>query len=317
MNRFRKPPGAVDVHQHLWPPPLIEALRRRTAPPCLRGWILEVPDEPEYALDPRDHDPEARAALAAADGLDLVLVSLSSALGIEALSPDEAGELLAAYHDGALALPPPFGAWAAACLSEVDSSALERQLDRGFVGLQLPATALLDEPGYERAAPLLEVLEERARPLFIHPGPAGPPPTRAPAWWSALVPYVQQMHAAWFAFRAYGRPAYPELRVCFALLAGLAPLHGERLLARGGERSPVDEEVFLEVSSYGTRAVDATVRVLGVDVLVNGSDRPYAVPSMLDLGDSVRSVLHRTNPLRLLALEEVIDVLDVPAGAQS
>ena len=28
--------------------------------------------------------------------------------------------------------------------------------------------------------------------------------------------------------------AHPRLRVCFALLAGLAPLHAERLAARGG-----------------------------------------------------------------------------------
>jgi hypothetical protein len=125
------------------------------------------------------------------------------------------------------------------------------------------------------------------------------------------------MHAAWFAFRVHGRPAHPQLRVCFAMLAGLAPLHGERLLARGGERSPVDTDVFLDVSSYGTRAVDATVRVLGVDVLVNGSDRPYAAPAVLDLGDWFAAVLRRSNPLRLLDLEEVIDVLDVTAGAQS
>jgi hypothetical protein len=34
--------------------------------------------------------------------------------------------------------------------------------------------------------------------------------------------------------RAFGRPRHPRLRVCFALLAGLAPLHVERFIARGG-----------------------------------------------------------------------------------
>src|SRR5205807_1803740 len=118
----------------------------------------------------------------------------------------------------------------------------------------------------------------RSRPLFIHPGPCGGQSFSAPSWWPAIVPYVQQMHAAWFAFRVYGRLAHPGLRACFAMLAGLGPLHGERLLARGGGRTAVDGNVFLEVSSYGTRAIDATVRVLGVDGLVNGSDRPYASP---------------------------------------
>jgi hypothetical protein len=319
MNRFRTTDGAaaVDIHQHLWPGTMIEALRRRSTPPLLRGWILELPGQPDQRVDPRDHDPDERAALAAADGLELALVSLSSALGIETLPPTEAGELLAAYHEGVLGLPHPFGAWAAACLSEVDSSALERQLDDGFVGLQLPATALLDAGGYAHAAPLLDALQERGRPLFIHPGPARGQAPGDPIWWAALISYVQQMHAAWFAFRVHGRPAHPALRVGFAMLAGLGPLHGERLLARGGERAAVDAGAFVDTSSYGTRAIDATVRVLGVDVLVNGSDRPYAAPIVPELGDSVLSVLRHANPLALLDPEGVIDVLDVTAGAQS
>src|SRR5207248_8744521 len=144
----------------------------------------------------------------------------------------------------------------AACLTEIDPAALARELARGFVGLQLPATALLDGDAYERVGPLLEVLEAVGKPLLVHPGPASAgshmAANGAPPWWPAIVPYVQQMHAAWFAFRAYGRRRHPELRVCFAMLAGLAPLHGERFVARAGERSVVDDRVFLEVSSYGT-----------------------------------------------------------------
>jgi hypothetical protein len=304
-----------DIHQHLWPPCLIEALRQRSTPPRLRGWVLEIAGEPDCPADPRDHDLDERAALVHADGIELALVSLSSVLGIETLPAAEAGELLAAYHEGALELPRPFGAWAAACLTALDPRLLERQLEDGFVGLQLPATALLDAPGYALLAPLLDVLEERRRPLFIHPGPCAGSPPDAPAWWPALVDYVQQMHAAWFAFRVHGRPAHPALRVCFAMLAGLAPLHSERLLARGGERGAVDADAFLDISSYGTKAIDATVRVLGVDMLVNGSDRPYSAPIVPDLGESVLSALRRSNPLRLFDREEVIDVLDVPACA--
>lgn len=322
MKRFRNRSGGVDgvatdVHQHLLPPSLIDALRRRTEPPCLRDWVLELNGERPYPVDPRDHDVIARAGEAAADRVDLVLVSLSSALGIETLAASEADELLDAYHEGALELPGPFRAWASACLSEVDASTLEQRLDQGFVGLQLPATALADAPGYEHASALLEVLEESGRPLFIHPGPAGQTPPEAPSWWAPIVSYVQQMHAAWFAWRTYGRPAFPRLRVCFAMLAGLAPLHGERVLARAGERSPVDPEVFLDVSSYGTRAIDAAVRVLGVDPLVNGSDRPYAAPVDPAMGDAVETALRSLNPARLLDLKEVIDVMDVPAGARS
>jgi 6-methylsalicylate decarboxylase len=111
---------------------------------------------------------------------------------------------------------------------------------------------------------------------------------------------VNQMHSAWYAFRAVGRPAHPSLRVVFAMLAGLAPLHGERFAARAHERTVVDDAVFLETSSYGPRAIDAVVRTLGVDVLVNGSDRPYAPPPESGLGDAADAALRVTNPQRLL-----------------
>ena len=307
-------PLVIDVHQHVWPQSLIEALRSRRSPPRLRGWTLELAGEPDYEVDPREHAADERAELARTDGLELALVSLSSPLGIESLARAEAVEVLDAYHDGALGLAGLFRAWAAACLTDVDAGALSRELARGFVGLQLPATALLDRAGYDSAGPLLEVLEETGLPLMIHPGPvagggraapggparaggragrrvgrAGAAPATLRPWWPAMVSYVQQMHAAWFAFRVHGRPRHPRLRVCFAMLAGLAPLHGERFASRAGDRGVVDRDVFLDVSSYGTRAVDATVRVLGIDALVNGSDlavRRAGVARALACGDA-------------------------------
>lgn len=275
---------------------------------------------PDYRVAPEDHDPQQRALLARSDGLDLAIVSLSSPLGIEYLAPHDGAELLSAYHEGALALPAPFRAWAAATLTEIDPAALANELDRGFVGLQLPATAVLSATGYARVAPLLELLERAERPLFIHPGPvplAGRDVAGVPDWWPAIVDYVAQMHAAWYAFRALGRPLYPRLHVCFAMLAGLAPMHGERLAARAGERTIVDPTVFLDISSYGTRAVDAIVRVLGIDGLVNGSDRPYAPPTMPDLGEAALAALRSVNPVRLLNPTEVPNGLAVASPAST
>jgi 6-methylsalicylate decarboxylase len=291
---------ATDVHQHVWGTAFIDALRGRTMAPRLDGWTLHLAGEPPFAIDPSDHDLPARAALAGSDGFSLVVTSLSSPLGIEWLAPADAGPLLEAYHADALALPAPFRAWAAACVSEIDAGALSAVLDQGFAGLQLPANALLDEAGYGRCGPLLAELEARGLPLFVHPGPAATD-AAGPSWWPALVPYVQQMHAAWFAFRAFGRARHPRLRVCFALLAGLAPLHGERLAVRGGGRGEVDTGVFVETSSYGPRAVDATIRALGIDPVVCGSDRPYAPPpGDLGLGEAAEHAIRVVNPGRLL-----------------
>ena len=295
----------VDIHQHVWPEVLIEELRRRSQPPRLEGWTLLTFGEPPFAVDPADHAAGRRAAQAARDGVGLVIVGLSSPLGIEYLAPEDAKPLLDAYHNGVSGLGAPFAGWAATCLTAIDAPGLAKQLDRGFAGLQLPATAVTDESGYRWCSPLLDVLAERDLPLFIHPGPAAGVTAAGPAWWAALVPYVQQLHAAWFAFRAYGRAAYPRLRVCFAALAGLGPLHGERLAARNRNgpltRGVVDPGMFVETSSYGNRAVDSVLRVLGVDMVVFGSDRPYAEPCPdLGLGDAAHHAIRVTNPARLL-----------------
>jgi len=280
----------IDVHQHLWSPPFVEALRARTRAPRLSGWTLELAGEPAYPIAPQDHEIGRRLQLNRADGLDLALVSLSSPLGIELLPPDEAAPLLAAYHEGALALPDGFGVWAAACVSQPDPATLEALLEAGCVGLQLPATALADRAGYERCEPLLSVLAERRRPLFVHPG-AAPAGADVPPWWAAAVDYVQQMHAAYFAFAAFGRPAHPQLRVCFAMLAGLAPAHRERVRARGGPvgvtgagDAPTDRGMWFETSSYGDAAIATMTGALGegsAGLIVIGSDRPYAAPVRL------------------------------------
>jgi predicted TIM-barrel fold metal-dependent hydrolase len=291
-----------DIHQHLWPEPLLRALAQRHEPPRLvrsgRDWTLRLLGVPEAPVDLGDHDPDRRAALADADGLDRVLIAPSVPLGIEALPAGEAEPLLAAYHDGVAALPAPFGAWAAIGLAEPDPAALARLLEEGSAGACVAADALAGPAGYERLGPLLEVLERRDAPLLVHPGPAAAP-HGAPPWWGALTGYVSAMHTAWYAFAVWGRPAHPGLRVCFAMLAGLAPLQRERLSARGG-RADADAGVFLDVSSYGDRAVDAVVREIGVDQLVFGSDRPVVAPRELSLGDAVRAAIQERNPQRLL-----------------
>jgi hypothetical protein len=151
------------------------------------------------------------------------------------------------------------------------------------------------------AQPLLERLADRGAPLLVHPGPASHP--AAPGWWPAMTSYVAAMQAAWLARAEWGRPAHPELRVVWALLAGGAPLHAERLAARGGPAGAVhDDRSWYDVSSYGPKAVDAMLRVVGVDRLVHGSDRPVVdPPSLATLGPAYRQSVTRVNPARVLS----------------
>jgi hypothetical protein len=296
---------AIDIHQHLWPEPLLSALSRRREPPMLvrRGthWAIRLRGEPDAPVDLADHDPDRRAALVHADGLDRALVAPSVPLGIEALAADQAAPLLEAYHEGVLALPGEFGAWAAVGLAEPDPAALAYLLDVGFVGACVDASALGGPDGFDRLGAVLETLERRGAPLLVHPGPASTTDAeRMPSWWAALTCYVASMQTAWHAFAVWGRPAHPRLRVCFAMLAGLAPLQRERLIARGGP-AVSDPDVLLDVSSYGARTVDAVLREVGVDRLVEGSDRPVVGVTERPLGDAVRIALRERNPARLLS----------------
>jgi predicted TIM-barrel fold metal-dependent hydrolase len=289
----------IDCHQHLWPPRLVHALRRRRSYPYLRGWTLHLPGEPPYQVDPAAHDVSRRRRMET--GAERVLVSLSSPLGIEHLPAHEGAELIDVWHESALELGDPFRVWAAAAVTELDPDGLAKVLCEARVaGLQLPATALVDPAAIARMRPLLAEAEQAGKPVLVHPGPAPAGDAGLPSWWPALVPYVTQLHQAWLAWHVAGARQHPRLRIAFVALAGLAPLHHERLAARGGRLGPVDPRVFYETSSYGTRAIDAMVRGVGVDPIVLGSDRPYAEPAEADLGAAFTHAMVTANPRHLL-----------------
>jgi len=280
----------TDVHQHLWSEPLLEALAGRRELPFVRSErglrVLYLAGERPYVIDP-ESVPE-RAAAIEDDGLDRALICMSSPLGVERLPRREAGQLLEAYHDGALAAGEPFSVWGAIALDRPDPDDVDRALARGCVGVSLPAGALAGVEDVAALYPVLERLEHCGAPLFVHPGPGVRVSTLAfrsgssmaePLWWPALTRYVSELQSAWLAFRVVGRPRHPALRVIFSMLAGLAPLHGERLLARGGPAWAEDPLTFYETSSYGNFAIAAVAALVGSPQIVYGSDRPVLDPS--------------------------------------
>ena len=300
----------VDVHQHFWPEPFVDLLAGRSSAPRLHrgrdGWWVRLAGEPDSPLDPAGYHPVLRAEALAHDRVDVAVLCMSSPLGVEALPREEAQPLLDAWHAGVAGLGERFATWGAIALDGALPADVDALLDAGAIGLSLPAGALADPGRLLAAGPLLEALERRGAPLLVHPGPglddAGAQPGGPAAWWPALAGYPAQLHAAWLAFAGWGRAAHPRLRVVFAALAGGAPLHAERLAARGGPASAVhDPLLFYDTSSYGPRALDAVIRVTGIDALVHGSDRPVVgdpVPSRL--GRAATAALRTANPARLL-----------------
>jgi hypothetical protein len=289
----------IDVHQHLWTEPLLQALADRAELPFVRRehglTVLYLAGERPYVIDTSSETPTRRAALVERDGLDRAVICLSSPLGIEALPREQSLPLLDAYHDGALSLDRPFAVWGSVALHDPDPTDVDHALHRGCIGVSLPAGALSSVDALARVRPLLARLQLRGAPLFVHPGP-GLSPDRGvdpgvgetsladPLWWTALTRYVAGMHAAWLAFHAAGRAEHPKLRVVFSMLAGLAPLHAERLSSRGGPGSGSgDPLIFYDTSSYGPAAARMLEAVVGRGQLLYGSDRPVVEPGELGM----------------------------------
>ncbi|MCW3029771.1 MAG: hypothetical protein JWN81_2982 [Solirubrobacterales bacterium] len=292
----------VDVHQHLWSEPLVQALAERGELPFVRRerglTVLYLAGERPYVLDLDAEAPERRASLVELDGLDRALLCLSSPLGIEWLARAESRSLIDAYHEGALALRGPFGVWGAVPLESLDAQDVDHALEIGCVGVSLPAGALASVDDITRVRPVLSRLELLEAPLLVHPGPgparaacaaAGPETSlKDPLWWPALTHYIAGMQAAWLAFLTAGRSQHPRLRVIFTMLAGLAPVHAERLSSRGGpESADTDPLVFYDISSYGPTAVGSVEGLIGAEQLLYGSDRPVLEPSPPSLLDEL------------------------------
>jgi 6-methylsalicylate decarboxylase len=279
----------VDLHQHVWTKPLLDALAARSSLPrvTLVGdeAILESAGEPSYAIDLAAESPSRRLALLEQDGLDAAIVAISSPIGIEALPRDEATALIDAHLEGVQALGPRFAAWGPLATDRPQPDDVDRLLDRRCAGISIPAGALATPQRLAAIGSLLERIVDRRVPLFVHPGPcAATPredgPTAAPHWWAPLTSYVSQMQAAWLSFATLGRSQHPRLTVVFAMLAGTAPVLAERLAARGGPRVDLrDPRVFYDTSGFGSAAIDALAKLVTFERLAYGSDRPVVDPA--------------------------------------
>jgi 6-methylsalicylate decarboxylase len=276
------------MHQHLWPPSLIDALSRRSTPPRINRSQLEL-DTGTFTFDANAHALEDRLAQLDRDEIDVAVVSLQPTL-----ADPLPVELVDVYHDGILEL-----------CAEADGRILALAAGAardGFAGASVAAPSLLD---LDALAPLLDELERRGQFLFVHPGPGGPEAGK-PAWWSAGVDYVGQMQVAYAAWIANGAMRWPELPVVLAILAGGAPIQLERLAGRGLDvRIALEANVYFDTASYGRRALELCLATYGVGRVVYGSDVPVidsttTLREVRQFGAAVATALCEDNPTRLL-----------------
>jgi hypothetical protein len=285
--------ASFDVHQHLWPRPFVDALARRSGPPCIRGDEL-VLAEGTYAADLRSHELEARVALLDRARIDVAVASLQPTLGIQSLAPAERDELEQAWEEGILEV---------AAASGGRIRPLSPRLPRpGFAGASVGADTFDD---LDSVAPVFEGLRGSGF-LFVHPV-AGSAPIEDRRWWAPVVDYTSQMQRAYFAWLASGQERWPDVQVVFAILAGGAPVQLERLGCRAD--APIEsahENVFLEISSYGERAILLCADAHGAGQLLFGTDAPVVDPgvaaqALAGCGVELERLVREESPARVLA----------------
>lgn len=287
-----------DVHQHLWPPALLDSLRRRRQPPYLRGEILTTL-EGSFRVDTRSNELGARLAALDRSGIDVAVISLQPTLGIELLPDAERKPLLADYHEGIAELVD-------ASAGRIRALASGEALD-GFDGVCIGASGLLDQRLLDPKSlvEVLDPLESSGGILFVHPDRAAPA-AGAPHWWAAVAQYTAEMQAAYLAWIEHGTPRWPTLRVVFSLLAGGAAFQLDRLQSRDVEtRRFTGAPVYFETSSYGRLSIEFSLAAFGIDRIVHGSDYPVIDPGRtLDvirgLGRAGYAAVASRNPASLM-----------------
>jgi hypothetical protein len=287
-------PVTTDIHQHLWPESFLSALSARSKPPLLRGRDLRLEGEPVWELAVELHDLDRRLGAMDRLGLSYAVVSLQTTLGLDRLPREEADELAAVWERGILELAEASGGRILPLAA--------RKPAPGFVGLCVSGAELLD---LDTLTPRLEALVASGGFLFVHPGGAICP-DGAPAWWTAVVAYTAQMHAAYVWWLVHGTVRWPELDVVFGIFAGGAPIQLERMAARGvDERRSMLPHLWFDTATYGRRALDLGMSTYGVQRLLFGSDMPVvdpdrAVDAVRSFGDAVTDAVLSANPDRLL-----------------
>ncbi|HEY2054050.1 MAG TPA: amidohydrolase family protein [Solirubrobacterales bacterium] len=166
--------GAIDVHAHHLPGALLDALRRREEPPCVRAGgepdLLDCGGGLAYPLIPPLLDLGVGAAQRAELEIDLQLLSAPPP-GVAGLPRAEAAAIARAANDELAAAGAGTRALAVLPLEHPDDAVaeLERAAAAGHVGGQLLSNAGGEPLEVESHQELFEAAARLDLPLVIHP----------------------------------------------------------------------------------------------------------------------------------------------------
>ena len=292
----------IDMHAHWRPAELADALRRRTGEPR----IVRNQDGVEVLKSPRMSEEPLATAFDHVDfhlermDRQAVRMSVLSLLGsfcwIESQPMDIAVPLCRVVNDRLSAIcqehPGRFAAYAALPLTDMSAAAaeLERALGLpGVIGAQLPGNAFLTSRDAEAMRPLLDVANRRRAVLFVHHGPrpgdafprvAGDTDNARRRNGTLDMQASLSSVMVTLCLTDY-LASYPEARIHVHNLGGNIPYEVERMDHRCLLDTPHEElpsarfrkaGVYVDCNSFGSRAIEAAVRLYGADRIVCGTD---------------------------------------------
>jgi predicted TIM-barrel fold metal-dependent hydrolase len=327
----------IDMHAHWRPAELAEAMRSRTKEPC----IVRKPDGTEVVKSRAGEEPLSEAFDDAGDYLAMmdrlgVETSVLSLLGqycwIESQPLETSVHLCRTVNDSLSAIcrghTGRFAAYAA--LPLVDMSAAVDEFERalalpGIVGTQLPGNAFLTKKSAESMRPLLEVANRHHALLFIHHGPRPGdawPKVGADTDNARRRNGTLDMQASLSSVMVtlcltdYLAP-YPDVMIHIHNLGGNIPYEVERMDHRSLLDTPKEElpsarfrkaKVHVDCNSFGPRAIEAGIRLYGVDHIICGTDgTEFGVEwtkkalAESEIGDEAREKILTGNAAAMLA----------------
>jgi aminocarboxymuconate-semialdehyde decarboxylase len=291
----------IDMHSHIIPKGLADALRARTKPPM----IIRGDDGKEYmnsllnsraALTPGFDSIEHRLADMDKNGVSHAVLS-NQLQDIASLPLEDSVPLCRAYNDAISAAcvqyPERLNAFAALPVESVEAAAaeLERALSLpGIVGCIVPGDAFLTAKRAEKFAPLLEVADRHRAIILAHYGrlpndPEAPQPDLSDNRRLRIGTLDMQARISstmlTFCLTDFAKK-YPNVTMMTHNLGGNVPFEVERMDHRSLVDDPKGTELpskriresnfICDCNSLGARSIEMAVGVYGADKIVFGSD---------------------------------------------
>lgn len=327
--------GVIDMHAHWTPAVLAELLRKRDRVPFIvptgSGETYHAPYE-ERPFRSLETDLHERIAFMNARGITMQALSLPGLFGVDSLPAEEAMPLVALFNDETARAcqqwPTRFAGLAALPLADMTLACeeLRRAHAIGLRGAILPSDGFASLEVARQFEPLLDVAASLGSHLFIHPGPlAGKFNSErggdgdAP-WLRSIVLGAQSRLTEVMVTLNWSNllDPWPDLSVQVANLGGALPFYAERIAQvtkrQLGDDRPVPPQMrrcLVDVSSFGPLAIGLTVRCLGADRVVFGSDCPiFSTRSVVEaleaapISDEERILIRSANAARALGLSE-------------